>query len=92
LLQKRFQTPAINATLDPVYEPASATFEFPVFSSLAECLGALELVVWDKNLLLKKEYLGEIALSIEEWFPGTALAFDDPGNKVCTLSRRYNVY
>jgi phosphatidylserine decarboxylase len=84
LLQKRFQTPAVNATLDPVYEAASATFEYPVFSSLAECLGALELVVWDKNLLLKKEYLGEIALPIEEWFPGTALTFDDPNNTVCT--------
>jgi phosphatidylserine decarboxylase len=67
-----------------VYEPAGATFEYPVFSSLAECLGALELVVWDKNLLLKKEYLGEIALPIEEWFPATALAFDDPNNTVCT--------
>ncbi|PVF95541.1 hypothetical protein CPB86DRAFT_863907 [Serendipita vermifera] len=80
LLGKQFQTPAINATLDPVFPPANATFEFPIFSSSAEDLGALELVVWDKNIVMKKEYLGEVAIPIEEWFPGTALAFDDPGN------------
>jgi phosphatidylserine decarboxylase len=86
LLGKQFQTPAINATLDPVFPPANATFEFPIFSSSAEDLGALELVVWDKNIVMKKEYLGEVAIPIEEWFPGTALAFEDPGNMVYSLS------
>ncbi|KAG8835213.1 hypothetical protein FRC17_004775, partial [Serendipita sp. 399] len=80
LLQKQFQTPAINATLDPVFPPANSTFEFPIFSSLAECLGALELIVWDKNKVMKKEYIGEIAIPVEEWFPSKAMTFDDPNN------------
>lgn len=50
-------------------------------------MGALELVVWDKNLLMKKEYLGEVAIPIEEWFPGQSLAFDDPNNEVRHESR-----
>jgi hypothetical protein len=65
-----------------VFPPQSSTFEFPVYSSLAEVLGALELVVWDKNKFTKKEYLGEVAIPVVEWFPGTALTFDDPGNAV----------
>lgn len=65
-----------------MFPPANATFEFPIFSSMAEIMGAIELVIWDKNKLMKKEYLGEVAIPIEEWFPGTALAFDDPNNEV----------
>ncbi|KAG9034805.1 hypothetical protein FS842_003775, partial [Serendipita sp. 407] len=80
LLQKQYQTPAINATLDPVFPPATSTFEFPIFSSLAECLGALELIVWDKNMVLKKEYIGEVSIPVEEWFPAKGLTFDDPSN------------
>jgi phosphatidylserine decarboxylase len=70
-----------------VFPSANSTFEFPIFSSLAEAMGALELVVWDKNLLMKKEYLGEVAIPIEEWFPGQSLAFDDPNNEVRHESR-----
>lgn len=65
-----------------MFPPQSSTFEFPIYSSLAEVLGALELVVWDKNKFTKKEYLGEVAIPVVEWFPGTALTFDDPGNAV----------
>ena len=25
--------------------------------------------MWDKDLLMKKEYLGEIGLGVEDWFP-----------------------
>ena len=82
LFQKHFQTPAISANLDPEFPAAQSTFEFPIFASLIEGLGALELIVWDKNILLKKEYLGEVAIPIGEWFAGTALTFDDPGNTV----------
>ncbi|CAG7849378.1 Phosphatidylserine decarboxylase proenzyme 3 {ECO:0000303/PubMed:19286980} {ECO:0000255/HAMAP-Rule:MF_03209}; Contains: RecName: Full=Phosphatidylserine decarboxylase 3 beta chain {ECO:0000305}; Contains: RecName: Full=Phosphatidylserine decarboxylase 3 alpha chain {ECO:0000305} [Serendipita indica DSM 11827] len=80
LLQKQFQTPAITANLDPEFPAAQSTFEFPVFASLIEALGALELIVWDKNIVMKKEYLGEVAIPIGEWFAGTALTFDDPNN------------
>ncbi|KAG8772715.1 hypothetical protein FRC16_005571 [Serendipita sp. 398] len=50
--------------------------------SLAECLGALELIVWDKNMVLKKEYIGEVSIPVEEWFPAKGLTFDDPSNTV----------
>jgi phosphatidylserine decarboxylase len=88
LLQKRYHTPALDSTLDPVFPPQNSTFEFPIYSSLAEVLGALELVVWDKNKFTKKEYLGEIAIPVVEWFPGTALTFDDPGNTVRNVHSR----
>jgi phosphatidylserine decarboxylase len=80
-LRKREKTPYIKATLDPVYPPKDATFEFPVFLSLAETMGALELIVWDKDMI-GSDYLGEVALPIQDWFQGQPLLFDDPVNEV----------
>lgn len=81
LLRKREKTPYIKATLDPVYPPKDATFEFPVFLSLAETMGALELIVWDKDMF-GSDYLGEVALPIQDWFQSQPLLFDDPMNEV----------
>lgn len=36
---------------------------------------------WDKDLL-GKEYLGEVSLSVEDWFKNRAIAFDDANNSV----------
>jgi C2 domain len=54
-------------TLNPVYPPKDSTFDFPIYLSLADKLGVLELVLWDKDVL-KKEYLGEAGLPLEDWF------------------------
>ena len=82
----RHQTPVAKRTLNPVYNPKDATFEFPLYLSLAEKLVGVELVVWDKDML-SKDYLGEVALSLESWFRGegeeNVFGFDEPGNKVC---------
>ncbi|KAL0573319.1 phosphatidylserine decarboxylase [Marasmius crinis-equi] len=60
----KFQTPAISRTLNPIYDTKETTFDFPVGNG---GLGALELVVWDKDLV-GKDYLGEVALGPEDWF------------------------
>lgn len=82
----RHQTPVAKRTLNPVYNPKDATFEFPLYLSLAEKLVGVELVVWDKDML-SKDYLGEVALSLESWFRSegeeNVFGFDEPGNKVC---------
>jgi hypothetical protein len=36
---------------NPIYPPTSVTFGFPIYNSLADKLGAVELVVWDKDML-----------------------------------------
>ena len=82
VLSTRFQTPVCKRTISPVYAAKDATFDFPIYMSLADKLGVLEFVVWDKDML-KKEYKGEHALPLDEWFKGTAFAFDDPDNQVC---------
>ena len=86
LLGTKFQTPVAKRTLNPTYNPKDATFDFPIYLSLADKLGVVELVVWDKDML-KKDYLGEAWIPIEDWFrDGNAYAFDDPSNKVSLLS------
>ena len=40
---------------------------FSYYLSLADKLGVVELVVWDKDML-SKEYLGEVALPLGDWF------------------------
>lgn len=73
----------IKNSLNPDYAPKDATFDFPLYLSLAEKLGVLELVLWDKDTF-KKDYLGEVAIPLEDWFrDDNAFAFDDPLNKVC---------
>lgn len=80
VLGTRFQTPVCKRTLSPVYAAKDATFDFPLYLSLSEKLGVLEFVVWDKDML-RKEYLGEHALPLDEWFKGNAFAFDDHDNQ-----------
>ena len=86
LSQARQSTPVIKKSLNPQFPPDKSTFDFPIYKSTIGVQGALELVVWDKDLL-KKDYLGEVALPFDEWFrnhnsPSPAFAFDDPRNTV----------
>ncbi|PPQ86998.1 hypothetical protein CVT25_009532 [Psilocybe cyanescens] len=71
LLTHRFHTPVQRRTTNPTYAPAMATFDFPLYLSLVERLGlgSVEAVVWDKDLV-GKEYSGEVAVGLEEWFGG----------------------
>jgi phosphatidylserine decarboxylase len=60
------------------------TFDFSIYLSLADKLGVVELVVWDKDMLTK-EYLSEVALPLDDWFrveEGSVIRFDDPGKQV----------
>jgi phosphatidylserine decarboxylase len=81
ILSTRFQTPVCRRTLSPVFTAKDATFDFPIYISLSEKLGVLEFVVWDKDML-RKEYLGEYALPLDEWFRGNVFAYDDLDNQV----------
>jgi phosphatidylserine decarboxylase len=80
VLGTRFQTPVCKRTLNPVFTAKDATFDFPIYRSLSEKLGALEFVIWDKDML-RKEYLGEFALPLDEWFKGNAYDFEDLDNQ-----------
>jgi phosphatidylserine decarboxylase len=81
VLSTRQQTPVSKRNVNPTYAPKDATFDFPLYHSLADKLGSVELVVWDKDMI-KKDYLGEVALPLDDWFKGgRARAFDDPDNK-----------
>ncbi|KAJ2928704.1 hypothetical protein H1R20_g8360, partial [Candolleomyces eurysporus] len=85
VLNIRKQTTVAKKTLNPTYTPKDATFDFPLYLSLADKLGVMEFVVWDKDML-SKEYLGEVALPLDDWFlekDGTPrpYAWDDPNNK-----------
>lgn len=81
VLNTRQHTPVIKRTTNPTYSAKDATFDFPLYLSTADKLGAIELVVWDKDMLTK-DYLGEAALPLEDWFVDRAFAFDDPNNAV----------
>ena len=73
-------------TLNPVYGAKEATFTFPIYLSLADKLGVLELVAWDKDML-KKDYLGETSLQLEDWFKDRPIKdFEDPRNSVSIIS------
>ncbi|KAL4245597.1 Phosphatidylserine decarboxylase proenzyme 2 [Abortiporus biennis] len=86
VLRDRKQTPAIKRTCNPVYSAKDATFDFPIYLSLAEKLGSLELVIWDKDTF-KKDYLGEVSIPLEDWFrDGNAYGFSDPNNKPFNLN------
>lgn len=78
ILNSRYQTPVCKKTLHPTYAAKDATFDFPIYLSLADKLGVLELVVWDKDMLLKKDYLGEVSLPLDDWFSdGRPFSFND---------------
>ena len=83
LLNTRHHTPVIKRNANPEYSLKDATFDFPIYLSLADRLGTIEIVVWDKDSMLRKEYLGEVALPLEDWFrDGNTFGFDDDQNKV----------
>lgn len=90
ILNTRHQTPVAKKTVNPVYAEKDAVFDYPLYLSLADKLGVVEFIVWDKDLM-SKDYLGEVSLPLEDWFVdranGTdrAFAFDDPGNQVRIL-------
>ncbi|KAJ7767304.1 phosphatidylserine decarboxylase-domain-containing protein [Mycena metata] len=85
LLQTRHHTPVAKKTVNPVYAPKDATWDFPIYLSLADKLGVVELVVWDKDVL-RKDYLGEAGLAVEDWFADARpKAWDAPGNVPFTL-------
>ncbi|WVF69626.1 phosphatidylserine decarboxylase [Kwoniella sp. CBS 6097] len=70
----RHTTPVIKKTLDPTFPAESSTFDFPIYLSLTGVIGGrgLEGVVWDKDLM-RKEYMGELAIPVEKWFPDGAI-------------------
>ncbi|TFK49776.1 hypothetical protein OE88DRAFT_1662429 [Heliocybe sulcata] len=81
LLSNKYHTPVAKRSTNPVYPEKESTFDFPIYLSLAEKLGTVELIIWDKDMI-KKDYLGEASLPLEDWFKdGHALDFDDPSNK-----------
>ena len=82
LLGTKQQTSVVKKNLNPTWSAKDATLDLPIYLSLADKLGALELLVWDKDML-RKDYLGEHALPLEDWFKGSAYSFDDPDNEVC---------
>ncbi|PPQ82724.1 hypothetical protein CVT25_009350 [Psilocybe cyanescens] len=91
LLMQRFHTPVQRRTTNSTYAPAMSTFDFPLYLSLVEHLGqgSVEAVVWDKDILVK-EYLGEVAVRVEDWFGGEGerereFGFDAEGNIPFTL-------
>lgn len=86
LLNTRHHTPVIKRSANPEFALKDATFDFPIYLSLADRLGAIEIVVWDKDSMLRKEYLGEVALPLEVWFrDGNAFGFNDDENKVLSI-------
>ncbi|KAJ3860614.1 phosphatidylserine decarboxylase-domain-containing protein [Lentinula novae-zelandiae] len=96
----RHSTPVSKRTLNPTFPAAQSTFDFPIYLSLADRLGVLEVVVWDKDYfgvekigMGRKEYLGEVGISLEDWFsirePGEqlrALGWFEEGNTTFSLS------
>ncbi|KAJ7737768.1 phosphatidylserine decarboxylase-domain-containing protein [Mycena maculata] len=83
LLRARHHTPVAKKTVNPVYAPKDATWDFPVYLSIADKLGVVELVVWDKDVI-RKDYLGEVGIPVDEWFGDgdgeRAKGWDAPGN------------
>ncbi|KZT53676.1 hypothetical protein CALCODRAFT_41540 [Calocera cornea HHB12733] len=86
--KQRHWTPTIKKNLNPVYDPRTATFDFPLYLSLADKLGPLEFIVWDKDMMMRKEYLGEVAVRVEDWFPDETrnIRFDDDKNAPRTMA------
>jgi phosphatidylserine decarboxylase len=90
VLSHREQTPVSKKTINPVYSPKDSTFDFPIHLSLADKLGVVELILWDKDMLMKKEYLGEAALPLENWFKdgesGRQFAWEDATVRLTLLT------
>lgn len=89
VLRDRYRTPALKKTVNPTWAPKDATFDFPLYLSLADKLGVIELVIWDKDTFTK-EYLGEVAIPLDEWFrDDRPFGFDDPDNTVRASSSSF---
>ncbi|KAJ7500276.1 phosphatidylserine decarboxylase-domain-containing protein [Mycena galericulata] len=84
LLRTRHHTPVAKKTVNPVYTPKDATWDFPIYLSIADKLGVVELVVWDKDVL-RKDYLGEVGIAVEDWFDSGVKGWDAPGNVPFTV-------
>ncbi|WWC68112.1 phosphatidylserine decarboxylase [Kwoniella pini CBS 10737] len=65
----RFSTKVIKKSLDPTFPAETSTFDFPIYLSLTGVIGGrgIECVLWDKDLM-RKEYMGELAIPVEKWF------------------------
>ncbi|ORX34011.1 phosphatidylserine decarboxylase [Kockovaella imperatae] len=76
----RHNTPVVKKNLDPVFPAHESTFDFPLYISLATLVGSrgLEGVVWDKDLM-RKEYMGEFALPVIDWFDDGDIRLWDEG-------------
>ncbi|KAG6896379.1 hypothetical protein C0992_008699 [Termitomyces sp. T32_za158] len=84
VLGNRHQTPVAKRTVSPVYAPREATWDFPIYLSAAPGLGAVEIVVWDKDTL-GKDYLGETAIPLGQWFAeGRGVGWEEASNKAFT--------
>ncbi|KAG9039968.1 hypothetical protein FRB95_004440 [Tulasnella sp. JGI-2019a] len=85
----RFTTPVVKRNLNPEYNSRDATFEFSLYRTTIGHIGALQFVIWDKDLM-GKDYLGEAAISFDDLFkhqePSPAFAFDDPRNTEFAVS------
>ncbi|WVW78263.1 phosphatidylserine decarboxylase [Kwoniella bestiolae CBS 10118] len=66
----RHSTKVIKKSLDPTFPPESSTFDFPIYLSLTGVIGGrgIECVLWDKDLM-RKEYMGELTIPVDKWFP-----------------------
>ncbi|KAF8175283.1 hypothetical protein K438DRAFT_1979846 [Mycena galopus ATCC 62051] len=123
------RTPVAKKTLNPGYAPKDATWDCSIYASIADKLGVVELVVWDKDVkdslqsqytverqtseestavlrayprasqrvpeyrqtltkdMLRKDYLGEARIAVEDWFTDSRpKAWDAPGSVVCLIS------
>jgi Ca2+-dependent lipid-binding protein len=85
---QRVKTPVIKKTLNPVYDEKEATFNFPLYPSVVEKIGAtIELVLWDKDLI-GKDYLGEVSIPLSQWFDlSGARSYEDKKNAVRLIYR-----
>jgi hypothetical protein len=82
--QHPLPTPILKRSTNTTYAAKDTTFDFLIYLSLADKLGVVEPIVWDKNILVK-DYLGEVSLPPDDGFmgeEGSALGFNDPGNWV----------
>lgn len=85
--RQKFKTPVIPRNLNPVYLAKDATFDFPIYASVVEKIGArIEVIVWDKDVV-GKDYLGEVSIPSQDW-PShsgrgpSAMSWLDKGNSV----------
>ncbi|EIW71117.1 hypothetical protein TREMEDRAFT_67577 [Tremella mesenterica DSM 1558] len=84
----RHSTPVVKKSLSPTFVPESSTFDFPLYLSLAGVIGGrgLEAIIWDKDLM-RKEYLGEISIPLQEWFEDLQVRLwnDNPAPRTWSL-------